>query len=401
MLGCGYFHPYPPSAVARYARSRDYHKTFKTWLGRLMARLKEVYPRLAMRAFVDTGPLLEKVWAVKAGLGFIGKNGCLIHPRKGSWLLLASLLLDAPVDSLGEATKENGILHLHEEAIQTPWRAPSRLCERSETIHECNRLQHRIASSPTLLATTESPLASKAYTKEDSGNRHADAPADSLGEATTKDIEAMAKDSKAITKDSKAITKDSKATTKDNEATTKDSETMTKGGEAMAKDSEATTKDGEATTKDSEATTKDSEATTKGGELAKGGNDCGNCRACLDACPTGALLGDGRVDARRCLSFHTVENKGAWPEAVREKAAWVFGCDHCQEVCPHNREAEAGHEVFMPRPFALWPVRRFLELDEADYAQLLGTPLVRAKLWGLRRNAAYVLEAAHKKAGPA
>jgi len=226
VLACPYFHPHPPSVVARFARSRDYHKTFKGWLKQLMACLREAYPGMGMRAFVDSGPVLEKVWAAKAGLGFVGKNGCLIHPGKGSWLLLASLLLDEPADSVGQPLKEA----------------------------------------------------------------------------------------------------------------------------------------------------------------------CGNCRACIEACPTGAILEGRRVDARLCLSFHTIENRGAWPEALRGRSGkWVFGCDSCQEVCPHNRKAKPGHAAFAPRPFALWPLQRFLELGEAEHAQLLGTSLMRAKAEGLRRNAAYAL----------
>jgi len=231
VLGCGYYHPTPSSPtckVARYARSRDYHKTFRGWLKRLMGRLREAHPGMAMRAFVDSGPVMEKVWAAKAGLGFVGKNGCLICRGQGSWLLLATLLLSEEADAYGEEEKAG----------------------------------------------------------------------------------------------------------------------------------------------------------------------CGACRACIEACPTGAILEGKRVDARRCLSFHSIESRGPWPEVLRRQAGgWLFGCDVCQEVCPYNRKAPVGHEAFAPRAFAFWPVERFLRLGGEEKAALLGSPLMRSKFWGLRRNAAYILGA--------
>ena len=121
---------------------------------------------------------------------------------------------------------------------------------------------------------------------------------------------------------------------------------------------------------------------------------CGSCQACLDACPTGALVGPYQLDARRCVSYLTIELRG-WPldGDPRRIGKWVFGCDACQEVCPWNRRTRAsGEPAFQPRP-DLNPVRlaKMLCLDEASYkARFRRTPLIRPKRSGLLRNAAVV-----------
>jgi epoxyqueuosine reductase len=122
---------------------------------------------------------------------------------------------------------------------------------------------------------------------------------------------------------------------------------------------------------------------------------CGTCRACLDACPTGALIEARRLDARRCLSYLTIELKGPIPGALRgEQPPWVFGCDACQEVCPWNRRAPTTDEpAFEPLPDRN-PVDlvTLLSLDEAEFRRRFRhTPLARPKRGGVLRNAAISL----------
>lgn len=218
--------PPPPgaAAVARYARGRDYHTVVKRKLAAMLAELREADPGLGAYASCDIAPVMEKAWAERAGVGWVGKNGCLITPEHGSWVVLATLLLDRAL-------------------------AP------------------------------DAP--------------HADR--------------------------------------------------------------------------------------------------CGTCEACLPACPTGAIPEPGVVDARRCISFWTIERRGAIPDELAGRlAGWAFGCDDCQTVCPWNRGVPADADLeLVPRPgqLSLW-LDELLALDADRYRRRFhGTSLARARHDGLVRNA--------------
>jgi epoxyqueuosine reductase len=221
----------PPGSapVALYARGRDYHKVLGKKLKRLSAWL-EVETGQPARAFVDTGPVLERAWAQQSGLGWIGKNANLLTRSMGSWLLLGEILSAAD------------------------------------------------------LQPDEGP--------------HAD--------------------------------------------------------------------------------------------------HCGTCTACIDACPTDAIVADGVVDSRACISYWTIEHRGEVPEEKREgNADWIFGCDICQQVCPWNQThaRPVGPERFERRDDlrGLDPLS-ILAMDEQEFrATYSGTPLMRAKWEGMRRNACIVL----------
>lgn len=125
------------------------------------------------------------------------------------------------------------------------------------------------------------------------------------------------------------------------------------------------------------------------------GDHCGRCRRCLDACPTHAFVGAGRLDAARCISYLTIEHRGSIPEPLRPKMGrWVFGCDDCQEVCPHNHHPPPSpHLDLAPRPGNAW-----LDLDailrtpdDVLLTRFEGSPIRRAGPVGLKRNAAVVL----------
>ena len=232
-LACNYYVWDPGlerSPISRYARGRDYHATLKDRLRALRRLLGANWPGVEMYATVDTGAVMEKVWAARAGIGYVGRNGCLITARYGSWVFLATAVLDAEVDRYAE--------HLVPDA-------------------------------------------------------------------------------------------------------------------------------------------------------------CGACSLCISACPTDAILPDRAVDARRCLSYQTIENAGRVPEGLRPSFEnLVFGCDICQAVCPLNAMPVPTGGRFAPRPVASLGVRALAALTRDEYAALVpGTALARAGYDGLRRNATYALGA--------
>jgi epoxyqueuosine reductase len=128
---------------------------------------------------------------------------------------------------------------------------------------------------------------------------------------------------------------------------------------------------------------------------------CGTCRRCLDACPTGAIVAPFEVDARRCISYTTIELRGPIPTELREpQGDWLFGCDVCLEVCPFTNRGRAAAHPAAARPPELarhaaldaFSLVGILELSEADWdARWVGTAMRRATRSGLRRNAAIVL----------
>ncbi len=213
--------------VARYARGTDYHSVLRRKLRKIRKALALADPGVGTYGSVDWGPIAEKPWAQAAGIGWIGKNGCLISRNHGSWILLCALVLD-------------------------------RVC-----------------------APYDEPHA----------------------------------------------------------------------------------------------------------------NHCGSCAACLPACPTDAFPRPYVVDARRCLSYQTIENREVVPDEIKDRSAgWTFGCDACQEVCPWNqrfatRTAEAG---FAPRDHALWdvPLDRLITMPYEEWEQRArGTAMARPKHFGTVRNA--------------
>ena len=229
--------------ISLYALGKDYHKIMRKALIRLDRRLAALSGRSSQgRVFVDSAPMLERSWASRAGLGFIGKNTCLIHPREGSWLFLGGLLV------------------------------PERLSPDP---------QPRVLNSPV------QPDWQWHFADEHIGT-------------------------------------------------------------------------------------------------------CGACSRCLDVCPTQALQAARQLDARRCISYLTIEQPGPIPQELRPRLGnWVFGCDLCQEVCPWNRKTSlASHPKLQPHPDRIAPpLLDLLAMDEADFrARFAGSPVMRAKWQGFLRN---------------
>lgn len=212
----------PRGRMAAYAAGPDYHDTVGERLRQLVAALRRIRPEAGFRAYVDTGPVLEREWAVGAGLGWFGKNTNLLNARAGSWLLLGEVLTTLEL--------EPDVPH------------PDR---------------------------------------------------------------------------------------------------------------------------------------------------CGTCQRCLDACPTGALQPGYVLDARRCISYWTIEHRGSVPRDLRRRFGnWVFGCDDCQIVCPWNDDPvdDGGADL----ADALWPrLPELLALDEEGFRRRYrGTAVRRTGRASMARNAA-------------
>ncbi len=124
------------------------------------------------------------------------------------------------------------------------------------------------------------------------------------------------------------------------------------------------------------------------------GTLCGQCTRCLDACPTQALTAPGVLDARRCISYQTIENRGIIPRQLRRGIGdRLYGCDICAEVCPWNRFAQTARSgLLKPRPeLAALSLREILQLTPERFAAVFkGTAVKRLKLRGLLRNACIV-----------
>lgn len=120
------------------------------------------------------------------------------------------------------------------------------------------------------------------------------------------------------------------------------------------------------------------------------GDRCGNCTRCLDACPTAAFVAPRMLDATRCISYLTIEQKGPIPEALEPHLdGWAFGCDVCNDVCPWNVKfaEETSVADYLPRPGSPITAGTFDLMDETQFDERFrGTPFSRPGLAGMRRN---------------
>ena len=127
-------------------------------------------------------------------------------------------------------------------------------------------------------------------------------------------------------------------------------------------------------------------------------NYCGSCTACLDACPTQAIVQPYVLDAGKCISYQTIEHRGELPkDLVPNFQNWVYGCDICQDVCPWNRfQKETEEPAFHPREenIAL-RLADIVEINQEEFSRRFSkSPIKRTKHSGLTRNAKALLESA-------
>ena len=215
--------------ISRYAWGSDYHDLLGERLERLERCIAEALPEERTRRYVDTGPVMDKAWAVRAGIGWLGKNGNVITRDLGSWIFLGEILTTAVLEY-------------------------------------------------------DTPI----------------------------------------------------------------------------------------------------------------GDFCGSCTRCLEACPTEAIVEPCVVDARKCISYLTIEHRGEHEAQWREAdfRNWVYGCDICQDVCPWNSFAQpTGEAAFTPRPWNLSPrIEELAEIDDETFRERFRkSPIKRTKAEGLRRNARTLL----------
>jgi len=209
--------------IAKYAYGKDYHKVIKKLLLKMLSILREAFGPVEGRVFVDSAPVMERQWAARSGLGWLGKNGLLINRDLGSFFFIGELIIDTELEYDGQI---------------------------------------------------------KDY--------------------------------------------------------------------------------------------------------------CGNCTACIDACPTGALTESGVLNASKCISYLTIELKSEIPESFSgQYDQWIFGCDICQDVCPWNKFAQPHSEPeFLPKKKLLeWQKDDWDGMTEDDFDSLAeGTAMKRTKYFGLKRN---------------
>ena len=132
----------------------------------------------------------------------------------------------------------------------------------------------------------------------------------------------------------------------------------------------------------------------KGDRVPELGALCGKCTRCIESCPTGAIPEPGFVDANRCISYQTIENKGVIPRELRAKIGTrIFGCDICLDVCPWNRFARSGRQILLSTRYDIveLDLLRILRMRIEEFREMFRKmPIKRLKLKGLLRNACIV-----------
>jgi epoxyqueuosine reductase len=121
---------------------------------------------------------------------------------------------------------------------------------------------------------------------------------------------------------------------------------------------------------------------------------CGNCNLCIDACPTSAIIEPYTIDARKCITYHTVEKRPDSPsvELLANFGNHIYGCDACQTICPYNKGVDLTKNIFFhPNEYVFWNNEQWESVDEGTFSKVFAeTAIKRIGLDGLKRNLSYI-----------
>ena len=372
--------------IARYAwssrvdgsgvrRPSDYHKVLLKRLKALEAKLHEQAGDFESRTYVDTGPVVERALATAAGLGWTGKNTCLIHPKLGSYGFLAVLLTSLDVQDQPSA------------AAQTP-----------------SQLSYKSRVPQVSILRPGIPQPSTGNDREDQTTTQPTLPgAPSFRLVSGERVGSRVPRVPQVSPLRPGIPQPSTGPDRENQipaqATLPGAPSFRLvSGERVGSRVPQVSPLRPGIPQPSTGPDREDQTTTQP-TLSLGfmtiPDRCGTCRRCLEACPTGALFAPYQMDATRCISYLTIEHRGPInAELMQGMGRQVFGCDICQDVCPWNRKSPIGADPELePRAELVNPPLDWLAaLDEPAFERHFnGSPIRRTGFKGLRRNLAIAM----------
>lgn len=324
-----YYSPLPqrPDAlrIARFARGDDYHEVVSRRL-RLMADYIKQNFGGDTRVCVDTAPLRERYWALRANLGFIGRNCCLIIPGIGSYCFIGVIVTTAKF--------QQGRINIIPSS-NSP--APS------DPLEYANPTDSSASSNPSEFADSSECSDSSEFADNSDSSMAAKLPAFSDSSESTEFADS-------------SECSDSSASSKSKEFTEL-TNPLSPSQAALIMD--------------------------------KARNACVDCGRCIASCPNDALPPAGyQIDARRCIAYLTIEHKGDFPEGVNLHGSF-YGCDRCQDACPYNaKPLNTDIPELLPRPSILSLTPEQMDsMDQQEFSRFFRhSAMKRAKLVGLLRN---------------
>jgi epoxyqueuosine reductase QueG len=392
--------------IARYAWSSrtdadgkrvasDYHKVLLKRLKALDARLHDTFGEFESRAYVDTGPVVERSLAVAAGLGWTGKNTCLIHPQLGSFGFLAVLLTSLTVsEGAREQESEPASQQDSESASQEDSASASQQVSESARLrvselanrrvsesagHPIGRLPDEIEAAENLAPKGPPRIAQGGVRRSERnpGTRSPMIPPPRRGGTNSQNSSPPGDGFNRA--DQSAISPGASAPSQETRSVA-----GLVSGHDFSRANQSAINPGASAPADASFEIPDR---------------CGTCTRCIEACPTNALDVPYQMDATKCIAYLTIEKKGPIEEELAARIGrQVFGCDICQDVCPWNKKAlrrgfVARNPELEPRAELVNPTLDWLSsLDEQPFEkEFNGSPVRRAGFNGLRRNLAIAM----------